>query len=352
MNRRRLEDILERINTVDVGVVGDGCLDIYWLADMRLSELSLETPYFPLPVVQEQMSLGAGSNVAMNLSRMGCRTVTMATVIGEDWRGREWSAKLREANISDQFVIKEASWATPAYCKPIRRGLSHEQYEDSRIDFVNHAPLPLRLSDQLSEYVRELGDQMDAIVVSDQFRSGVMTSAVIDAVNQQSQNEKRCFVDSRYRLRMYHKGIVKPNCLELMRAVYPNRDSYEAGIEKVMEAGRILHRQTQASVCATLGSQGLIWVEDDQISHYPAVPVTMPIDSVGAGDAFIAALAAAMAAGAGRDEAVYLATLVASVVVKKIGVTGAASPDEILAIHDQVANSMISATFTNANNAN
>ena len=32
---------------------GDGCLDVYWHADMTRSELSRETPHHNLPVVQE-----------------------------------------------------------------------------------------------------------------------------------------------------------------------------------------------------------------------------------------------------------------------------------------------------------
>ena len=35
-----------------IGVIGDSCLDVYWHADMTKSELSRETPHFPLPIVQ------------------------------------------------------------------------------------------------------------------------------------------------------------------------------------------------------------------------------------------------------------------------------------------------------------
>ena len=50
-----------------IGVIGDFCLDVYWHADMTKSELSRETPHFPLPIVQERLSPGGAGNVVANL---------------------------------------------------------------------------------------------------------------------------------------------------------------------------------------------------------------------------------------------------------------------------------------------
>ena len=338
MDRERLEDILRRIAAVRVAVVGDGCLDLYWLADMRLSELSRETPHFPLPVVEERISLGAGSNVAMNLARIGCAEVAMVTVIGDDWRGGEWSAVLRDAGISGEFVIADPARVTPAYGKPVRSGVADVQYEDPRIDFANRTALPERLEARVREHIRALAGRVDALVVSDQFLHGVMTPGVIEEVNRQALQGRRCLIDSRYRIGLYRGGVLKPNRLELMRAVLPEReDGRESGANLLMEAGRRLHRQAQGPVCITLGESGVLWVEGQSEHLYPAVPVPPPVDIVGAGDAFLAALSAALAAGAGRDEAVYVATLAASVAVRKIGVTGTASPEEIVSAHDRAA---------------
>ena len=65
--------------------------------------------------------------------------------------------------------------------------------------------------------------------------------------------------------------------------------------------------------------------------HVPAIPVEGPIDPVGAGDSASAGLVSALTCGAPLPEAAALANLVASVTVRKIGVTGTASPTEILA---------------------
>ena len=56
---------------------------------MALSELSREMPHFPLSVVEERMSGGAGANTATNFAALGVASVKMISVIGKDWRGQQ-----------------------------------------------------------------------------------------------------------------------------------------------------------------------------------------------------------------------------------------------------------------------
>ena len=333
MDRGRLEEWLARMASTRVAVVGDGCLDIYWLADMRLSELSRETPHFPLPVQEERMSLGAGSNVAANASRLAS-SVAMATVIGEDWRGREWGRLLHAVGLSGECAISDAAWITPPYCKPLRGGWSDVRYEDPRIDFANRRPLPDYLAARLADCVGALAEEADVLIVSDQFAFGVMAPGVIDAVNRSAMAGGRCFVDSRHRLRQFRNAVLKPNRLELLQAVLPERVLEDVPAAALREAALQLGRETSSSVCVTLGEDGLLWVGQDGVHSYPAAVVRPPIDIVGAGDAFLAALAVASGAGASHDDAAFIATLAAGVAVRKIGVTGSASGQEMLDLYD------------------
>ncbi|MCO6459565.1 MAG: hypothetical protein J5I93_29985, partial [Pirellulaceae bacterium] len=59
--------------------------------------------------------------------------------------------------------------------------------------------------------------------------------------------------------------------------------------------------------------------------HVPAYPIHGPIDIVGAGDATMANLAAALAGGADLTEAMELAMAGASVVIHQLGTTGTAT---------------------------
>lgn len=64
-----------------------------------------------------------------------------------------------------------------------------------------------------------------------------------------------------------------------------------------------------------------------------------PIDPVGAGDAAMAALLAGLCAGADPVEAAELAALCAAITVRKLGTTGEAYPDELLALLREVGKS-------------
>ncbi|MGZ8562811.1 MAG: ribokinase [Candidatus Limnocylindria bacterium] len=63
------------------------------------------------------------------------------------------------------------------------------------------------------------------------------------------------------------------------------------------ELSRLLRERTGADVVMTLGDRGAIVCEGDGCVVVPAVPATAVVDTTGAGDAFTAALAVALATG-------------------------------------------------------
>ncbi len=79
------------------------------------------------------------------------------------------------------------------------------------------------------------------------------------------------------------------------------------------------------SVVTTLGTRGAAWAGADGFGTVPALEVDA-VDSTGAGDAFVGALAAELATGAALPEAVRWAAAAASASVRAAG-THAAYPD-------------------------
>jgi ribokinase len=100
----------------------------------------------------------------------------------------------------------------------------------------------------------------------------------------------------------------------------PNRHELEilSGAGDVPDAVRRLARATGCTVVATLGAQGSFLLYGDDPVLVDAVPVHA-VDTTGAGDAFNGALAAALAADAPLDEAVRIATAVASYSTRALG---------------------------------
>jgi ribokinase len=78
----------------------------------------------------------------------------------------------------------------------------------------------------------------------------------------------------------------------------PNADEARAlaGEEDVEAAARALARRTGAPVLVTLGAQGALLVDGDQVDRLPATPFEV-VDTTGAGDTVNGALAAELAAG-------------------------------------------------------
>ena len=136
LSRERLAELLENMKGRRAVLLGDMCLDVYWFADMTRSTLSRETPHFPLPIVSERTSAGAGGNAAVNLSLL-CDNVTPVGVIGRDWRGICLSETLEACGLNTSFLVRSDKVITNAYCKPMRRGYLGFDVEDPRLDFEN-----------------------------------------------------------------------------------------------------------------------------------------------------------------------------------------------------------------------
>ncbi|WP_282942830.1 PfkB family carbohydrate kinase [Paenibacillus sp. RC67] len=346
LDRERVADLLRRISKLKVGVIGDGCLDMYLHADMTLSELSRETPHFNLPVVRERFSPGAAGNVAVNLKALGCSEVLFCSVIGHDWRGQMLTNSLQASDIDVSFVWEEHSWTTPTYCKTIRHGLQNSQQEDPRIDYTNYGPLNDSAEEKLLENLDQMAARVDVIGVTDQLRFGVIRPKIRARLQYWAKQGKLVVTDSRDNIGLYDGLLVKPNEVEALqwysRTMEPRvpegqrhqhlygQDAEYIIDSDVLEAGKALTLSLHAPCCLTMGEHGALWLEAGSCIYVPTVRVPPPIDFVGAGDCFSASLMSALGVGASGPEAAAFAHLGAAVAVSKIGETGSASPEEIV----------------------
>ena len=151
LDLQALEAALNELSRARVAMIGDLCLDLYIFGDMRLSELSRETPHFPIPVISERYNPGGAGNVANNIAALKPASFTAIGLVGDDWRGDLLLHALRDNGVDDANVIRSNEVTTNTYVKVIRRGISDVAYEDPRIDFENRKPLSDALADKLIE---------------------------------------------------------------------------------------------------------------------------------------------------------------------------------------------------------
>lgn len=317
---------LSKIQTVSVGVLGDLALDIYWYADMKKSELSRETPHYPLPIVREVMSPGAAGNVVANIAALHPASLSVCGIGGDDWRGDLLQKKLSLLGADLSGWITEEGRFTQAYCKPMRMGISDVIYEDPRLDFAAVSPISAASEKKVLRWLDEMDGKLDILCVCDQFANGIVTEAVLERLTKM---RTPVMVDSRNRIERFTvQGILKPNELEC-RAALTRLGAEIPDSEE--EMARLLSAKTGAAVFLTLGEQGSLFLAsaNSDCIRTPVIPAEGPLDICGAGDTSLSAFACCIAADASPAEAAEIAAAASGVTIRKIGTTGTASPEEI-----------------------
>jgi sugar/nucleoside kinase (ribokinase family) len=166
--------------------------------------------------------------------------------------------------------------------------------------------------------------------------NGVITDRVREALNSLAADhpDKLLVADSRQHIGLFRGMVLKPNRVEATAAIHSHRDPRTVDGDELVRIGETLSRRSGRPVFITLGEDGALVCAEGTHRILPAAPVRPPLDPVGAGDTFIAALAATLTVGATPWEAGAIANLAAAVVVEKLNQTGTASPEEIVARHD------------------
>lgn len=332
LTRTQLEALLDQIDGARIGLIGDLCLDMYWIADMKLSELSRETPHYPLPVVEERYAPGGAGNAVSNIAALKPGRLCAIGVVGEDWRGSLLLQALEDRGIDCTHVVREPGFVTNTYIKPLRCGISDVIYEDPRLDFENRSPISAACEQKVLAALNAAANDLDVICVSDQMKFGCITPAVRERLCQLGQEGKTIIVDSRDRIGLYTNATLKPNEIELSRTF---ADGSSPDLDAIAALAVPVAQKMDRPMLVTLGDKGCFVIENGTATRCPACPVEPPIDFCGAGDTFLSGYGTLIASGATPIQAAQVATLCSAVTIKKIGTTGTATRDEVIAAYDQ-----------------
>ncbi len=319
--RDRLNALLDEMHHARIGVLGDFCLDMYWHADMTRSSLSRETPHFPLPIIEEKISLGAAGNVACNIAALGPGKLILLGAYGIDWRGTLLKKELVNLGAEVCLVTCEGR-KTNAYIKPMLHGFGDAVQEQARLDFENDQPLSEDAENELINMLLSVAGDMDVLCVCDQMMNGCVTPRVREAVMRFSREGLKVVVDSRDNIALYRDVIVKPNEIEAARALGVQMNCTEACEQLAGKTGR--------TAIVTAGEKGCYLSDGSKATHIPAWPSEPPFDICGAGDTFLASFAMALAVGADPCEAASIGSMASSITIRKLGMTGTATKEEIL----------------------
>jgi rfaE bifunctional protein kinase chain/domain len=337
MNRDRIIELFNKFEGLKIAVVSDFVLDKYFKIDTRLNEPSLETPLDAFQVVDTRQYPGAGGTIANNLGSLGVE-VYPVTFVGDDGNGYELKREMKARGFKFDYIIETDEMITPSYVKPMMWDGEGDEIESNRLDIKNFKETPSGLEQKILDMLDEVFDKADAVIILDQMvesNCGVVTDRVRKRLIElgATHMDKVIYADSRSKIQMFEKMSIKCNNYEACKAFYPELEGAPSE-DMVLECGTRLFKQNGRPAFVTMGKHGIMTFGEKGTFVVPTEDVPRPYDICGAGDSVSASVVSSLAAGADEVEAAFIGNMVAAVTIRKLGVTGTASLEEVLETYD------------------
>jgi sugar/nucleoside kinase (ribokinase family)/phosphoglycolate phosphatase-like HAD superfamily hydrolase len=333
MKAEEVKKIMERAPELRIGVLGDIALDVYWMLEDGVGELSVETGKRALAVRLQNCDLGGGGNIITNLAALETGSVSAFGVVGRDIFGRELVRLLENLGINAEGMITQHDkWDTPVWAKP---HLNDEEMR--RLDFGCFNELSDSTRRRLLESLERALPELDVLLVNQQLPRPLVAGGLIEELNGLAARFKEVLflVDCRLAIRSYAGMAMKFNEITLAqeyRGLGQDDPVESVGREEIFSALESLFAGSAGPVIVTRGARGAVLYENGELQEIPGVFVAGPVDPVGAGDTMLAAVSVALAGGAPSREAVRIGSWAAAVTVSKLKQTGTATCREIVAL--------------------
>jgi rfaE bifunctional protein kinase chain/domain len=321
--RERVLQLIQRMRTSRVAVIGDIMLDRYLIGDT--DRLSPEAPVPVVTVAERHAALGGAANVAANVAAMGAKCLLVGAV-GDDGDGAAIRQELAVARLEDRFVITVAGRPTTSKTRIIARGQQIVRIDDEVDTLLEGSDL-----NRLIGATRDALADADALLLEDYNKGALSPGLILAAMEVARRRGIPIVVDPKYRQFFEYAGatVFKPNRRELESALGAAVDLNHASV-----LPEVLTRLKVDNLLVTLGPEGMLLVtKDGALTQIPSI-ARQVFDVSGAGDTVTAWLGTALAAGATVREAAQLANYAAGVEVGKRGVA-TVSPEEVLAVYEE-----------------
>lgn len=309
-------------------VVGDFMLDRYVFGDAE--RISPEAPVPVLRVVERQDRVGGAGSVSLNVLALGA-SVVCAGVLGRDAFGDRVRTLLSEAGADIGGLCSVAD--RPTITKTRLIGLAEHRHRQQilRVDDEDVRPLPAEDRDRLLDHITSALREVDAVCLED-YAKGLITPELSQAVIAMARElGKPVLVDpARVGWEKYDRAtLLTPNRAEFEHRV--GRPVPDAELPSAAAAVIAAHHLD--ALVITLGRDGALLVRrDGSAQRFPTTPRAV-YDNTGAGDAVLAMMAVATAAGATLEQAVVLANIAGGLEVSKFGCVPIARAEVLHELH-------------------
>jgi len=320
MDARILAERLLSLQGSPIMVVGDVMLDRF--VDGTVNRLSPEAPVPILEKTKDSIMPGGAANVAINLARLGC-DVRLLSVTGNDAAGLQLAQLLGSDMAIDFHQVVDN--ARPTTTKTRFRA---DNQQVLRVDEEITTAIDGDTANQLLAGFADSLTGVKLVVLSD-YAKGAVPPEVISQVKTMTRKAGIPLVtDPKLADFSVYAGadLMTPNLSELRTAAAIASDSLE---DIAAAASALAKSHDIGAILVTLSARGMLLARADGTWDHDPTRAREVFDVSGAGDTVIAMIAAALAAGVTRAEAVRLANIAAGVVVGKAG-TATVNPGEII----------------------
>jgi len=310
-----LLDIVENFAGRRVLLVGDFLLDRYVFGDAE--RISPEAPVPVLRVRERQDRVGGAGAVAMNVLALGAR-VRCFGLLGQDGFGDRVERFLAEAGADTRGLLRAAD--RPTITKTRLVGLAEHRHRQQilRVDDEVVRPPAAQDVERLRAGVQAALPEADVVCLED-YGKGVLAPELCGELVAAARGRGKPVLIDPARSGPWDKyrgaTLLTPNRAELEIGV--GRELTEDELDP--EAVRLVRRLDLEALIVTLGRDGARLVRrDGRVQRFPTRPRAV-YDNTGAGDAVLAMVAVAVAAGAALEQAVPLANIAGGLEVSKFG---------------------------------
>ena len=314
------DDLSQAIARQTVLCVGDLMLDEFVYGEV--SRISPEAPAPVIAVQRSEINIGGAGNVARNIAALGARCIFVG-LVGDDAAAAQLEAELAREPGIETVLVRDASRPTT---RKVRFVSEHFSAHMLRADWERAAPASGEIEQRLIDAIVPRLARADIVLLSD-YAKGVLTARVLrNVIDAARRAGKRVIVDPKSANLAIYRGasVLTPNRKEFSEAT---RSRAETEQEIAAAAQDAIYLADCEAILVTQSERGMTLVprQGDAI-HVPAYPVKVR-DVSGAGDTVVAVLAATLAAGAGWEEALRMASAAAAVAVSKQGTASVTSAE-------------------------
>ena len=319
---RHLTQWVEKWSDARVVVVGDLMLDRYVWGEVE--RISAEAPVPVVKVTREEARLGAAGAVVAMAHALGVQ-VTCASVVGDDTIGEQLRQELIGLGLSDSALLSDPAFPTTVKTRIIARA-----QHVCRVDQDPKGTVSESVREALLEQVASALDNASVLCIED-YHKGLFSPEFTQQLIGVAREKRIPVLVDPWRHRdfsRYHgASLICPNRMEAGGALHRTLATMD---EVRMGAAELLKASELEAVLVTLGSEGSGLLERDrEFRHLTAEPRAV-FDITGAGDMTLAALGAAVGAGAPYVDAAQLAHVASGLKVEKLG-TAVVTREELLA---------------------